>query len=217
MKVTTISSEVTADQEALLIKASLGPAINPINLFQWEDEVPLPPENHDQAPGVLPSRPESPVAESSSKDPKDPKDWVYETSSDDPSSDEMSDKEEYEVETIVSKRTRKGKVEYLVKWTGWENPDDNTWEPIDNLECQELIEEYEATVGQESPAKRFRSPKEVPGFQAETKMIGREGNPWRRKRIVKVTNTRPWPVPLEFKTMKEAKDWVAQHPEYNNQ
>ena len=126
----------------------------------------------------------------------------------------MSDKEEYEVETIVSKRTRKGVVEYLVKWTGWENPDDNTWEPIDNLECQELIEEYEATVGRESPAKRFRSPKEVPGFQAVTKMIGKEGNPWRRQRIRKVRNTRPWPVPLEFKTLKEAEDWVAQHPEY---
>ena len=56
----------------------------------------------------------------------------------------MSDEEEYEVETIVSKRIRKGKVEYLVKWKGWDNPDDNTWEPIANLECKELIEEYEA-------------------------------------------------------------------------
>ena len=56
----------------------------------------------------------------------------------------MSDEEEYEVETIVSKRSRKGKVEYLVKWKGWDNPDDNTWEPIANLECKELIEEYGA-------------------------------------------------------------------------
>ena len=35
-------------------------------------------------------------------------------------------------------------MEYLVKWKGWENPDDNTWEPISNLECKELMEEYEA-------------------------------------------------------------------------
>merc|ERR1712080_170422 len=55
----------------------------------------------------------------------------------------MSEAEEYEVETIVSKRLRKGKAEYLVKWKGWEDPDDNTWEPIGNLECHELIEEYE--------------------------------------------------------------------------
>ena len=61
----------------------------------------------------------------------------------------MSEAEEYEVETIVSKRLRKGrlkwcassthissgKAEYLVKWKGWEDPDDNTWEPIGNLEC----------------------------------------------------------------------------------
>ena len=96
----------------------------------------------------------------------------------------MSEAEEYEVETIVSKRLRKGKLlgfvqviscnlpsgkaEYLVKWKGWEDPDDNTWEPIGNLEChvsglpanptfvspswqiriaQELIEEYEKKHG----------------------------------------------------------------------
>ena len=51
--------------------------------------------------------------------------------------------EEYEVETIVNKRLRKGKAEYLVKWKGWEDPDDNTWEPIAHLDCKELIEEYE--------------------------------------------------------------------------
>jgi len=59
----------------------------------------------------------------------------------------MSEAEEYEVETIVSKRLRKGKAEYLVKWKGWEDPDDNTWEPIGNLECHELIEEYEKKHG----------------------------------------------------------------------
>ena len=56
----------------------------------------------------------------------------------------MSDEEEYEVERIISKRARKGKVEYLVKWKGWEDPDDNTWEPVANLDCKELIDEYES-------------------------------------------------------------------------
>lgn len=51
--------------------------------------------------------------------------------------------EEYEVETIVNKRLRKGKAEYLVKWKGWEDPDDNTWEPVAHLDCKELIDEYE--------------------------------------------------------------------------
>merc|ERR1712096_558847 len=44
----------------------------------------------------------------------------------------------------VAKRIRKGKVEYNVKWKGWDM-DDNTWEPIGHLECKELIKEYEDT------------------------------------------------------------------------
>jgi len=64
----------------------------------------------------------------------------------------MSD-EEYEVETIINKRIRRGKVEYQVKWKGWDNPDDNTWEPVANLECPELISEYEKKHGgSEAPA-----------------------------------------------------------------
>ena len=51
---------------------------------------------------------------------------------------------EYEVESVVSKReTIEGKVEYLVKWKGYD-VSDNTWEPVENLESsQELIDEFE--------------------------------------------------------------------------
>jgi hypothetical protein len=55
--------------------------------------------------------------------------------------------EEYEVETIVEKRIRKGKTEYLVKWKNWEDPADNTWEPVANLECPEIIAAYEKKHG----------------------------------------------------------------------
>ena len=44
----------------------------------------------------------------------------------------MSD-EEYEVEKILDKRQRKTGLEYLVKWKNFDDPDDNTWEPADNL------------------------------------------------------------------------------------
>ena len=47
--------------------------------------------------------------------------------------------EEYEVEKIVNKRLRKGKPEYLVKWKGWEDPDDNTWEPVAHLDCKVIF------------------------------------------------------------------------------
>ena len=55
----------------------------------------------------------------------------------------MSDHEEYEVETIVGKRREKGEVQYLVKWKGWNRPQDNTWEPLRNLDCKDLVEDFE--------------------------------------------------------------------------
>ena len=56
----------------------------------------------------------------------------------------MSD-EEYEVEKVLDKRVKKGNsVEYLVKWKNYDDPDDNTWEPADNLrEAKAAIEKFE--------------------------------------------------------------------------
>jgi len=58
--------------------------------------------------------------------------------------DKEESEEEYEVEKILEKRSLKtGEVEYLVKWKGFEDPSDNSWEPINNLDPH-LVEEFES-------------------------------------------------------------------------
>ena len=67
---------------------------------------------------------------------------------------EEEEEEEYEVETIIDKRKLLGKVQYLVKWKGYERVEDRTWEPVENLSgSQNLVEEYEKMESQKKESR----------------------------------------------------------------
>ncbi|KAK6743550.1 hypothetical protein RB195_010679 [Necator americanus] len=74
------------------------------------------------------------------------------SSSEDSDERETEKGEEFIVEKILGKRTRKGEVEYLIKWKGY-RLDDSTWEPAKQCNCESLIEEFERSQETGSPQK----------------------------------------------------------------
>ena len=71
----------------------------------------------------------------------------------------------YEVAKIVDFKTKKisGKREFLVRWKGW-GPDGDTWEPEDNLDCQDLIDKFMANwdnMADLVPRKLREAPKKI--------------------------------------------------------
>ena len=64
----------------------------------------------------------------------------------------MSD--EYEVEKIVDKRIKNGKVEYKIKWVGY-SMQECTWEPLKNLEnIKKMIDDYNEKINQKESQKK---------------------------------------------------------------
>ncbi|KAJ1588629.1 hypothetical protein NDA11_002950 [Ustilago hordei] len=53
---------------------------------------------------------------------------------------------DFEVEALIDKRSHNGTTEYKVLWRGY-SEEAASWEPVENLNCPDLIQEYEESEG----------------------------------------------------------------------
>ena len=63
-------------------------------------------------------------------------------------------------------------MEYLLKWRGYDD-DDNTWEPADNLDCTDLIEDFERKRKEQSKKPGDKRKLEKP--EKKEKKVARPG------------------------------------------
>jgi chromobox protein 1 len=53
----------------------------------------------------------------------------------------------YKVEKIVDHDILSGHLFYLVKWVGWNDPEDMTWEPEETIrDCRYYVAQYQRTL-----------------------------------------------------------------------
>lgn len=71
---------------------------------------------------------------------------------------EEEDEEEFVVEKILERRKKGDFIEYFLKWKNYPNSE-NTWEPSYNLDCQDMIDTFEAEYAKKGPSKQRGRPK----------------------------------------------------------
>ncbi|XP_034481565.1 chromobox protein homolog 3-like [Drosophila innubila] len=64
---------------------------------------------------------------------------------------------EFSVERVEDKRTVNGRTEYYLKWKGYPRSE-NTWEPVENVDCPDLIATFEESLKNNKKETKKRLP-----------------------------------------------------------
>lgn len=77
--------------------------------------------------------------------------------------------EEYEVEDILDFGYIDGELSYQVKWSGYDDPKDFTWEPYYNLaSCKSIIKRYFNRIGVKKPPNKETTPNKPLKYTKQT-------------------------------------------------
>ena len=118
---------------------------------------------------------------------------------------DSSSEEEYEVECIRSKRIKQGKTEYHIKWKGYPESQ-NSWEPVDNLDCPELIAKYEKEQEEKKKKDEVKKQKETESKKKDTDVKKKDSEPKKKDDSKKVE-------PKKEDSKKKDKNPVKKEPE----
>lgn len=92
---------------------------------------------------------------------------------------------EFVVEKICGKRIKNKKVQYLVKWDGYD-VSDNTWELEDKLTCFDKILKYEESLKKKKTAKNDLKMENIEGTSKPAKRLNGFEKGWKLEKILGV-------------------------------